>query len=99
MVKRKLKVNILRKVLIVIFSLVSIGLLFNVYKDYSKNTDLRNDLKEAQAKLEVINNENSTLTEQKEKLNDDAYVQSYARANYMLSKDGEKVFYLPETEK
>jgi cell division protein DivIC len=99
MVKRKLRVNILRRLLIVIFFVVSIGLLFNVYTDFSKNTELRNDLKEAQAKLEVINNENSTLTEQKAKLNDDAYVQSYARANYMLSKDGEKVFYLPKTEK
>ena len=99
MAKRKIRVNIFRRLLVLVFFVVSAVLLFNVYQDFSKNSELRRELAEAQAQLELINTENETLTEQKEKLNDDAYVQSYARANYMLSKDGEKVFYLPETEK
>ncbi|MBR0213930.1 MAG: septum formation initiator family protein, partial [Solobacterium sp.] len=32
------------------------------------------------------------------KLEDPDYIQSYARGNYMLSKDGEQIFYLPEKE-
>jgi len=99
MAKRKIKKSIFRKFIAVVLFLITAGLLFNVYQDFSKNSELRKELKEAQAELEIITTENSTLTEQKEKLNDDAYVQSYARANYMLSKDGEKVFYLPQTEK
>ena len=32
----------------------------------------------------------------KAQLKDPDYIQSYARSNYMLSKDGEQIFYLPE---
>ena len=41
--------------------------------------------------------ENERLVSEKEKLMDPDYVQSYARGNYMLTKDGEQIFYLPES--
>ena len=52
-----------------------------------------------QAKLQEVKDENTYLTQQKEKLQDPDYVESYARGNYQLSKDGEQIFYLPEKNK
>ena len=43
-----------------------------------------------------MQDENTYLTNEKTKLQDPDYVQSYARGNYMLTKDGEQIFYLPE---
>ena len=42
--------------------------------------------------------ENEKLTSQKEKLQDPDYVESYARSNYNLSKQGEQIFYLPQDD-
>ena len=39
-----------------------------------------------------------SLVKEKEKLTNPDYVESYARSNYMMSKDGEQIFYLPEDE-
>ena len=46
----------------------------------------------------VDEDENVYLTTERAKLEDPDYIQSYARGNYMLSKDGEQIFYLPEKE-
>ena len=49
-------------------------------------------------KLQEVQDENNYLTDQKAKLQDPDYVESFARGNYMLSRDGEQIFYLPEKE-
>ena len=54
------------------------------------------ELSEVQEKLQEVQDENTYLTNEKTKLQDPDYVQSYARGNYMLTKDGEQIFYLPE---
>ena len=56
---------------------------------------LQKQLQEVKTELEIITEENTLLTSKKDKLEDPNYVQSYARGNYMLSKEGEQVFYLP----
>ena len=48
--------------------------------------------------LELLRLENASLTSTKEKLEDPDYVQTYARGEYMFSKDDEKVFYLPSSQ-
>ena len=59
---------------------------------------LRKDLVEVEQKLQEVQDENSYLNREKQKLQDPDYVQNYARGNYMLSKDGEQIFYLPEDD-
>ena len=56
------------------------------------------ELKEANTRYQEVKDENSYYTSEKEKLQDPDYIQSYARGNYMLSKDGEQIFYLPEKD-
>lgn len=57
--------------------------------------NLTKELRTAESILEEIENENQYLNEQKTKLEDPEYVKSYARGTYMLSKEGEQIFYLP----
>ena len=45
--------------------------------------------------LKILEEENASLVAQKTKLEDPNYIETYARGEYMFSKDDEKVFYLP----
>ncbi len=76
----------------------SVFLLYKVVQEVYTTISLRQQLAEVQAKYQEVQDENSYLTSEQEKLQDPEYVQSYARGNYMLTKDGEQVFYLPEDE-
>jgi cell division protein DivIC len=76
---------------------ISIYLLYSVGREVMTTLELRRQLAEVEEKLEKVQLENERLNKEKEKLQDPDYVQSYARGNYMLSKDGEQIFYLPES--
>ncbi len=78
-----------------IFIAVSLALLYPVGKELSSIIDLRAKLKESKLILAEIEKENVYLTEQKTKLNDPEYIKSYARGEYLLSKEGEQIFKLP----
>lgn len=78
-----------------IFIVVSLALLYPVGKELSNIIDLRAKLKESKLILAEIEKENVYLTEQKTKLNDPEYIKSYARGEYLLSKEGEQIFKLP----
>ena len=56
-------------------------------------------LNSVEEQMNILESENDFLTEQKDKLNDPEYVKNYARFGYMLSKEGEQIFYLPEKQK
>lgn len=88
--------SIFKKVITVVLVPVSIYLVFTVVQECMTTIKLHQQLAEVQAKLQEVKDENTYLTQQKEKLQDPDYVESYARGNYQLSKDGEQIFYLPE---
>lgn len=75
---------------------VSVYFIYSVVQEVMTTVSLQKELAEVQAKLATVEDENSYLNDQKTKLQDPDYVESYARGNYQLSKDGEKIFYLPE---
>lgn len=95
--KVKKKKNTYWKTMIAIVLLpISAYLIFTVVNECMTTVKLHQQLAEVQAKLQEVTDENTYLTQQKEKLQDPDYVESYARGNYQLSKDGEQIFYLPE---
>ena len=61
--------------------------------------ELKSDLADVQEQLQQVHDENTYLTSQRDKLQDPDYVQSYARGNYMLTKEGENIYYLPGKDK
>jgi len=91
-----------RKPLSIIISvLLFVGAGYFLYKSFTEiwtSYQLTKELQTAQSLLAEIQDENQYLTEQKTKLEDPEYVKSYARGTYMLSKEGEQIFYLPSGE-
>lgn len=95
--KKSRKLTPVTKLICVFLICVSAWLLYSVGKEVMTTIELRRQLAEVEEKLEKVKAENERLNNEKEKLKDPDYVQSYARGNYMLSKDGEQIFYLPES--
>jgi len=81
------------------FFVIGILLLVNVVENVNRSSILKNELKQYQTELENLKAENTSLSSEISKLNDVNYVESYARANLMLSKEDEKIFYLPSIDK
>lgn len=78
------------------FLCLSAYLLFQSGKEILTTIQLQKELTEVQAQLDQVTAENEYLNSEKTKLQDPDYVENYARGKYMLSKDGEQIFHLPE---
>lgn len=96
--KKKLKNRFNSIVISLVLLTGTIILMIPVIEEIGNTLRLSESLKQVQAELVVLEQENSTLNEQKTKLLDPEYVKSYARANYMLTKDGEQIYYLPKDD-
>lgn len=96
--KKKIKNQFNSILLSIVLLTGTIFLLIPVFEEIDNTVRLNKSLKEVQAELVVLEQENSSLNEQKTKLLDPEYVKSYARANYMLTKEGEQIYYLPKDE-
>lgn len=95
---KKRKTKRLKPTLKLILIVAMAGMLFQVIQQIRTNLTLKSQLADAKKKLQEVKDQNSQLNSEKEKLQDPDYVQSYARSNYMLSKDGEQIFYLPKKD-
>lgn len=96
--KRKVK-PVYRKLLMIVMLAASCFLLLESGKDIALMFKLQQQNKDLQVELDKLEEEHNGLISQQEKLEDDGYIQAYARGNYMFSKDGEQIFYLPSVEK
>lgn len=94
----KLKGFALNIIAFVVFG-VSLVLLYQVSLQIVETVNMTARLNSVEEQMNILESENDFLTEQKDKLNDPEYVKNYARFGYMLSKEGEQIFYLPEKQK
>ena len=92
--KRKKKLN--SKFVAFIALGLAMAMLLAVGREIMTTLQLRKQMAEAKEKLAQTQEENELLVEEKTKLQDPDYVESYARSNYMFSKDGEQIFFLPD---
>lgn len=92
--RRRLSKPVIKVVSILVIC-VSIYLLIGVGKEVYSMIELQKKAEVAQSELNRLKEENATLISKRDKLEDPEYVQTYARGNYMFSKDGEQIFYLP----
>ena len=96
--KKKQMTPIFKPVLLGFFGAavyLTIGVVTEIYTTF----ELRAQVAKVEKELQDIKDQNTYLITQKSKLEDPDYVQSYARGNYMLTKDGEEIYYLPADEK
>lgn len=96
--KNKRKMTPLLKLICFVLIGVSAYLFYRVGKEIYTTVELTKQLNVAKEKFQKVKDESTYLSSEKEKLQDPNYVQSYARGNYMLSKEGEQIFYLPGKE-
>ena len=96
--KRRLKHRTSSIFLSLVLLALTIVFMMPVIEELQNTFQLSQSLKEVQAELTILEQENTLLEEQKTKLLDPEYVKSYARANYMLTKDGEQIYYLPQED-
>ena len=96
--KKKLKNRFNSIVISLVLLTGTLILMIPVIEEIGNTLRLSESLKQVQAELVVLEQENNTLNEQKTKLLDPEYVKSYARANYMLTKEGEQIYYLPKDD-
>lgn len=87
--------NIITYGISLFFIFIAVLLLFNATRNFLTTRQLRTELEQVVEKLAQLEKENALLVEQRHKLQDPEYVIKYARGAYMLSKEGEKIFYLP----
>lgn len=92
--KRTLNRDVVKALCIVAIAF-SIYLLYGVATEVYSTVELKKRQEIAQVELDRLKEENALLLSKKTKLEDPNYVQTYARGNYMFSKDGEQIFYLP----
>ncbi len=96
--KKKGKNKFLTYLISIVFFAAALYLLSFAIQEISTTLALRKELAESEKLLAQIRAENIELNDQKTKLEDPEYVKSYARGTYMLSKEGEQIFYLPSSE-
>ena len=96
--KKKRKMTPFLRLICYIVIVASVFLLVEVAREIYTTVELRKQLVEVQQKYQEVQDESAYLLKEREKLADPDYVQSYARGNYMLSKEGEQIFYLPEND-
>lgn len=93
--KQKKKNGVLSKIISIVLIVFAIIILFDVFKRVYNMFALQKQTELVEEQLELIREENASLIDTKEKLEDPDYIQTYARGEYMFSKGDEKVFYLP----
>jgi len=93
--KKKYRFKYTSLFLSIIFLALAVVLFLPVINEVITTFQLKQSISEVKTKLKKLEAENIQLTSLKAKLQDEEYVISYARGVYMLSKDGEKIFYLP----
>lgn len=98
-VKKKRQKTPLFKLILIIIFLVGVYFSYGVISEIYTTITLKKDISNVEKELRKIKDENQYLKSQKSKLEDPDYVQSYARGNYMLTKDGEEIYYLPADDK
>lgn len=89
--------KIVTKSISIIVIIVAIYMFIGVGKEVYTTLQLQRQASEVQDQLKILQDENASLIQKKSKLEDPNYVETYARGEYMFSKEDEKIFYLPSS--
>ena len=94
--KKRKRMTPFSKFLCIVGIVAACFLSWQACKEVYTTFTLKRQLAEVEEQLRKVQDENAYLTSEKEKLQDPDYVASSARGNYLLSKNDEQIFYLPE---
>ncbi len=86
---------IITKIIGIVIIAAALVILLNVGRQVYTMLSLQRQAELVEEELQILRDENASLINTKDKLEDPNYVQTYARGEYMFSKGDERVFYLP----
>ncbi|MBQ1477617.1 MAG: septum formation initiator family protein [Erysipelotrichaceae bacterium] len=86
---------IITKLIGIVIIAAALVILLNVGRQVYTMLSLQRQAELVEEELQILRDENASLINTKDKLEDPNYVQTYARGEYMFSKGDERVFYLP----
>lgn len=96
--KKKKSSGTIIKIVCIFVIIAAIAIFADVGKQIYQTISLQHQKEVAEEQLQMLKDENASLTSTKTKLEDPNYVVTYAKGEYMFSKEDEKVFYLPSEE-
>ncbi len=99
MVKKKKKTSFGKRFLVVLACIAMLGgigyFVWQITKEVGTTFTLLADINEAKKELDELKKEQELLLTQKEQLMDDNYVKTWARGEYLITKEGEEIYKLP----
>jgi len=69
-----------------------------IFKETAITYTLTADIMDAEQQIRNLERERQNLINQKEKLEDENYIRNYARGEFMITRDGEQIFHLPDND-
>ena len=69
--------------------------IWRISQEVGTTFTLLTDISEAKKELAELKEEEQFLIQQKEQLMDDNYVKTWARGEYLITKEGEEIYRLP----
>ena len=103
MAKKKRKASLASKIITIVLCVLMLAasgyFLWKVYNEVGTTVSLMSDINDAKKELEALKKEQEMLTTQKEQLMDDNYVRTWARGEYLITKEGEEIYKLPSQNK
>ena len=97
-IRRKRVASIISLFGSICFLSASIFFLYQTSKEIYTMVTLKKEYAVNEETLASLKEETNSLQNEKTKLEDPKYVVRYARGQYLLTKNGEKIFYLPSKE-
>lgn len=99
MTKKKKKTSLGAKIATVIICVLMLGasgyFLWHSFNEAKTTYTLLTDIDDAKKELEALQKEQEKLVQQKEQLLDENYVKTWARGEYLITKEGEEIYKLP----
>ncbi|MBQ1827033.1 MAG: septum formation initiator family protein [Erysipelotrichaceae bacterium] len=88
-------------ILMIIASVLMVGAIVFFALEISKEVEttftLLTDISDAKKEIAELKEEEEKLIRQKEQLTDENYVRTWARGEYLITKEGEEIYRLPAT--
>lgn len=93
--KRKKKKHPFRTAFSFLLMFAAAFLLWTAGEDFITTMKLKKEISNSQNEIVELEKQQTSLQEEKKKLEDPNYVVRYARGKYMFTKPGEQIFKLP----
>lgn len=88
----------MKKFISVFMFMIACFLTYMSAKEIVTTIQLKQEIEETKLEIEALQEQQAILEDQKTKFSDEEYVKRYARGKYLLSKEGETLYKLNDSD-